>query len=374
MTGWRRPLLVAAAVVAVAIALWVALRIPRTLAIFLIAAFVASAVGPTVRRLERRMHVSLAIATVFVTLLLALVVVALLVIPAAVVQFEALLANAPDYVIASQDVVKKAQVAWMNGCGTRVPFPHGFELQNEIGSRVGDAIGWFVASLGTLLVNAATTLLVGIAALILSYFLVAQRQSIRSSTLALLPVSRRDSVGALLDEIAMIFGAYVGGQVLLTTIVGVAIWVALTVLHCNFALLVAVIGGIAYAVPVFGMLFTQVLAALLALPQGGWEVAWVSVAIFAIGRVADYVLVPKIMSESVGVSPIAVIFVVAAGGELFGVPGLILGIPAAALARVLFKYFVTPYIVQLQTRPPESGPVVGVAVEKNGESVIVEVR
>jgi predicted PurR-regulated permease PerM len=51
------------------------------------------------------------------------------------------------------------------------------------------------------------------------------------------------------------------------------------------------------------------------------------------------VLVPKIMGTSIGVSPIGVMFAVFAGGELFGFPGLILGIPAAALIKILWRYF-----------------------------------
>jgi hypothetical protein len=56
------------------------------------------------------------------------------------------------------------------------------------------------------------------------------------------------------------------------------------------------------------------------------------------------------MSESVGVSPITVMFAIFAGGELFGVPGLILGIPAAALLKVLFGYFVQPYVLRMQSQ------------------------
>jgi predicted PurR-regulated permease PerM len=56
-------------------------------------------------------------------------------------------------------------------------------------------------------------------------------------------------------------------------------------------------------------------------------------------RVSDNLLVPKIMSDSVGVSPIVVMFAVFAGGELFGLPGLLLGIPAAALAKVAWRFF-----------------------------------
>jgi hypothetical protein len=73
-------------------------------------------------------------------------------------------------------------------------------------------------------------------------------------------------------------------------------------------------------------------------------------------------------------------FAVFAGGELFGIPGLILGIPAAALLKVLFGYFVQPYVVRMQSGGAETNVHVDVAVEEpepreaqNGESVVVSV-
>ncbi|BDE05266.1 hypothetical protein WPS_05420 [Vulcanimicrobium alpinum] len=150
--------------------------------------------------------------------------------------------------------------------------------------------------------------------------------------------------------------------------------------HFTFALLVAVICALGYAVPFVGMVVAQVIAAVLAAPQGTGMVVWVTIAIFVIARVADNVLVPRIMSQSLGVSPITVMFAVFAGGELFGLPGLILGIPAAALLRVLFGYFVQPYVVQMQTRAENIGAAnvhVDVAIDDPaadaGESVVVAV-
>jgi predicted PurR-regulated permease PerM len=95
-------------------------------------------------------------------------------------------------------------------------------------------------------------------------------------------------------------------------------------------------------------------------------VIYVSVVIFIIARIADSVLVPKIMADAVGVSPIAVMFAVFAGGELFGLPGLILGIPAAALVRVLFIYFVLPWIVRAQN--PDLEPL----LREHREAIVVE--
>jgi predicted PurR-regulated permease PerM len=142
-----------------------------------------------------------------------------------------------------------------------------------------------------------------------------------------------------------------------------------------------VICGIGYAVPFVGMLVAQVVAALLAIPQGTGMVIWVSIVVFVVARVADNLLVPKIMSQSVGVSPITVMFAVFAGGELFGFAGLILGIPAAALIKVLFGYFVQPYIVRMQSQDESRGAEgvhVDVSVDAGGttkppESVVVSV-
>jgi hypothetical protein len=100
---------------------------------------------------------------------------------------------------------------------------------------------------------------------------------------------------------------------------------------------------------------------------------YVTVAIFLIARIADNVLVPKIMADAVGVSPIAVMFAVFAGGELFGLPGLVLGIPAAALVRVLFTYFALPWIVRAQN--PDLDQLLHhdrITVEENGVTVTVE--
>ena len=140
-------------------------------------------------------------------------------------------------------------------------------------------------------------------------------------------------------------------------IVGAAVWAVLTPAHFAFALLVAVACAFGYAVPFFGMIVAQVIGAVLAIPQGTTMVVYVTVAIFVIARIADSVLVPKVMADAVGVSPIGVMFAVFAGGELFGLWGLVLGIPAAALVRVLFSYFVLPWILRAQQADPQQ-PVV----------------
>ncbi len=136
----------------------------------------------------------------------------------------------------------------------------------------------------------------------------------------------------------------------------------------KYALILGIIAGVGYAIPIIGGLITQVIALVLCAPQGLGVIVWVQIIIFGIERISDNVLVPKIMGDSVGVSPIGVMFAVFAGGELFGLPGLLLGIPAAALVKILWRYFVAPWLHrELGDKPaPKPAPVPAPSVPESG--------
>jgi predicted PurR-regulated permease PerM len=344
----RRTLITLVAILVVlALGAFVA-RIPRTMTVFLIAAFISFGATPLVRRLESRMPRSVAIGVVYLALLGAVVVLAVVVIPVTYAQVLSLLFHAPDYVTASQELVARADSTLQARLGNRVLLPSVEALQAEVGTRVAGVLSRALDSVGAIVIGTANALFIGVSALILSVFFVSRGKRFGHSLLEFVPPRKRDQAAKLFDEIASIFGHFVAGQAFLCAMVGVMVYLVLLALRFHFALLVAVICGLGYAVPFVGMIVAQILALVLALPQGGAMAAEVSVAIFFISRVADNLLVPKVMSDSVGVSPIGVMFAVFAGGELFGIPGLLLGIPAAALIKVLFKYFVQPYVLRMQ--------------------------
>jgi predicted PurR-regulated permease PerM len=331
-----------------AAAAFIGIHIPRTLSIFLVAAFIAFGAAPLVMRLEHVMPRPGAIAVVYVGLLGALVVLALVIVPITYAQLIVLVNHASDYVGASEDAVGALEHFVRARVGNRVELPTSTEMQAEVGSRVGSAFSLTLASLAGIVVSALNAFIVGASALILSVFLLARGREVRRGVLGLVPASRRAKTNALLVEVASIFGHFVSGQLLLCAIVGACVWLVLAPAHFAFSLLVAVICALGYAVPFFGMIVAQAFALALALLQGPTMAAYVTIAIFVIARIADSVLVPKIMADAVGVSPIGVMFAVFAGGELFGMWGLVLGIPAAALVRVMFTYFVLPWLVRMQ--------------------------
>ena len=316
----RRILTTVWGLILLGIAVWLAMRIPRTVSIFVTAAVIALGVHPITQFLERWMRRPLAIACVYLVILGSLIVTALLVIPTAISQTEAVIVGLPDQFAVFERYVTRLQTDLQARFGSDV-LPSAFtNLKGVMAGHISEWGTLALASIGPVLVNTATVLFMLISATILSIFFLASGDRIRRQMLSVVPHSREHEVAQVLDEVVHIFGGFVAGQSVLCAITGISIWLLLWAFGYKFALLMGIFCGVAYAVPFVGMLVAQVVAAVLAAPQG-WAMVWeVTIVIFVISRIADNILVPKIMAPHVGVSPIAVMFGVFAGGELFGVP------------------------------------------------------
>ncbi len=355
-------------------ALWFASRIPRTLSVFVIAAFIAFGVDPILRRLERRMPRAWAIAVIYIALLVIIVVLALLVVPATLGQIQSIAVDTPTYISVSQSWVDTTQRFLAHHFGKSYLPPGYNDLRGYLVAQASFALNSLLASLTGILIGTFTAAFIGVSALVLSAFFLMRGDSVADGLYALLPPGRRAAARGLGTELAQVFGSYVAGQAALCTITGALIFAFTLVTGFKFALLLGIIAGLAYAVPFFGMLVAQLIGLVLAAPQGLQTVIWVQVIVFTIARISDNLLVPKIMSESVGVSPIVVMFAVFAGGELFGLPGLLLGIPAAALAKVAWRFFRSPPVSQDDVPVPPDLSVPSVEMTTEVTSTVVKVR
>jgi predicted PurR-regulated permease PerM len=316
---------------------WVTRLIPHTLAIFAIAAFIAFGARPVVLRLEHwRLPKWLAVTLVYLFLILIVAVVLFIIVPMAVGQVRTLIANAPLYA----SIVHGWLTNLRDALETRFPtlqIPAGNIAQGGA-QGLGTFASGAVSSIGAIVIDTATWVFVAFAAIVLSvYFLLNDDQLAEGFTL-LFPVHRRAMARKILTEVTDVFGKYISGQVLVSAITGIVIAAITSAIGFKYSLIIGLISAIAYAIPIIGMLIAQVIALVLSAPQGGWMMLWVQVIMFGMARISDMVLVPKIMGTTIGVSPIGVMFAVFAGGELFGFWGLILGIPVAALIKILWRY------------------------------------
>jgi predicted PurR-regulated permease PerM len=127
---------------------------------------------------------------------------------------------------------------------------------------------------------------------------------------------------------------------------GVIYALGLSFVGLNYALLIGILAGLASIVPYLGFVVGIAAALLIAFFQfdSYLPIALVC-AVFAIGQMVEsFVLTPLLVGDRIGLHPVAVIFAILAGGQLFGFMGILLALPIAAVIMVLLRHLHKGYI------------------------------
>jgi predicted PurR-regulated permease PerM len=149
------------------------------------------------------------------------------------------------------------------------------------------------------------------------------------------PLDRRRALRAFLDEVEAKVGAYLRGQVLVCAVIGLLALAVFSALRLPHAPTLGLVYAVGEAVPVLGPVVGTAVAALVALSVGKTMVLWVLAAAAALQLVESYLLVPRVMDRTVGISPLVTLLAISAFGSVLGLAGAILAIPLAAVAQLL---------------------------------------
>ena len=157
---------------------------------------------------------------------------------------------------------------------------------------------------------------------------------------ALVPRDHAETVSRLALESSAVLGAFLRGQLLVMLVLGVLYGIGLSLVGLNLGILIGIVAGVLTFVPYLGPATVILLGGIAALVQyGDWQHLLGVLAVFSVGQVIEsYWLTPKLVGDRIGLHPVAVIFAVLAGGQLFGFLGMLLALPVAAIANVLLRY------------------------------------
>ncbi len=177
-----------------------------------------------------------------------------------------------------------------------------------------------------------------------------------------LPREHAQKIRCQLSLIDGILANYCRGQLSVCVILAVGYSVALGILGLEYGLAVGLIAGIISFVPYVGTIFGLSLAGGLAYIQfGGLEFVGVVAGVFLIGQIVEgYILTPKLVGERIGLNAVWVLFSLLAGGSLFGLVGVLLAVPVAAIIGVAMRFFFDRYLqssLYLGSKKNGSGPV-----------------
>ncbi len=151
----------------------------------------------------------------------------------------------------------------------------------------------------------------------------------------LLPEHRVVQINETLSEVNIVVGKFLRGQLLDGLIIAIMSSVGLTLVGLDFAVFIGFFAGLANIIPYFGPILGMIPAVIVALLTGGVTQALLAVLVlFIIQQLDSAIISPRVVGASTGLHPVFVLTAVVFGGYFWGIPGMLLAVPAAAILKL----------------------------------------
>ena len=313
---------------------------------FLMGALLAYLGDPLVDRLEaRKLSRTAAVIVVFVVILLVVLSLPLVLLPLIEQQITALVTKIPQYIDWLQNTVVPFLSEKLNVDAS---------LFNIETVKKSIAMHWRdVGGIAGYIINTVTTsgfaLVAMLANLVLvpvvTFYLLRDWDVLVDKIHHLLPRKQEPVISKLAKESDLVLGQFLRGQLTVMVALGTVYTLGLWIVGLDLALLVGMIAGLVSFVPYLGFIVGILLAGVAAIMQFGDVMYLLYVAIvFAVGQSLEgMVLTPLLVGDKIGLHPVAVIFAVMAGGQLFGFVGILIALPVAAVVVVILRYIYGVY-------------------------------
>ena len=275
---------------------------------------------------EKKKTRGFAILLAYLVAILLLVLLAWLVIPQIVDSIAMLFTNFPSYIQSVQDMLGMAQERF------------GVDLSSA--TKVLDDSEAMVKEIYSM-ASAAMPQITSIAA---SIYMLADKEhllhQLRTLAHAFLPEKAAENTLRICHYANVNFTGFFVGKIIDSAIIGVITFVAMAILRLDFALLISVFIGITNIIPVFGPFIGAIPSIFILLLVDPIQAVIFGVLILVIQQVDGNFIGPKILGSSIGISALWILFSIVVGGDLFGLVGMVVGVPLFATFYGLAREFV----------------------------------
>ncbi|MCQ8895429.1 AI-2E family transporter [Limnobacter humi] len=336
-------LLTLALVLAGLVALWSVLA--PFVAAFFLAYLMANPSRWVYKKLRGRLPLSLCAVLTFVLLVVVLLSFGLLFIPVVNTQLELIENNLPQLLLN----IKQTVLPWL-----QQTFGWNWAMDSET-FRAKVALLMkenrdSLAELSTALVRSGSASVLGITGfvsltVISTLFILPGWLQMSSNAKQFFPPHVWKRFSPLLREMDEVLGEYVKGVVIVIAFLSVYYSVGLSLAGLKSGWAIGILAGLLSIVPYLGLTVAMVVAVLTSALelQGVWPIAWV-LLVFVSGQLIEgFVLTPMVVGDKIGLSALAVIFALAFFGALFGLVGVFLALPLAAIAKVVYQHTLAAY-------------------------------
>lgn len=175
---------------------------------------------------------------------------------------------------------------------------------------------------------------------VVSIYLLSERSDIKNFIKNLLNATcskkTYNKIARYYSKTNVIFYQFISGQIIDAVVVGLITSVAMTIMEVKYSVLLGFLIGLLNIIPYFGAIVGVIIAVIITIFTGGIKKAlWMAIVVVVLQQVDSNVINPRILGNSLKISPILVIFSVTFFGAYFGVLGMFLAVPTIALIKVI---------------------------------------
>ena len=305
-------------ILATIVGVWLFLQLRAIVLLVVVALVFAGTFNPLVEWMERRGIKRLyALTLLFFALLLATSLLIFLTVPPFLEQLAQIVRDAPHH--------RDQLIALLQQRDFTAPLARA--LQNagleQTFTRIENSLVGYTPEILTALGWAVTTLF-------LAFYLLADGKRMQGTIYAIVPRDYHMRLARILQNLEVIVGGYMRGQLITSVAVGLFTYVLLVICGVPNALSLALFAAVVDVIPFIGALLATAPAVLVALSQGLPTGLVVLVALFIYQEIENRILIPKVYGHALRLAPVTVVLALLAGGLLLGVIGALLALPIAA--------------------------------------------
>ena len=194
-------------------------------------------------------------------------------------------------------------------------------------------------------VNAVTSIFDIFVAVIVSVYILSERDEIlgflKKFACAIFKDRTYKNIDKYFNNSNEIFFKFIASQFLDAIVVGILVTIAMTIMGIKYAPLLGFFIGLFNMIPYVGAIIAVAISAVITLITGGLTQAiWMLIVVIILQQIDANIINPKIVGQSLKVSPLLVIFAITVGGAYFGMLGMFLAVPVSAVVRILVEDYV----------------------------------
>lgn len=212
----------------------------------------------------------------------------------------------------------------------------------DLANQAVDRAASFSVELAKRIVNAvfifASQIVELVVVPVLTYYLLKDWRSLQAGFINAFSPAYQSRLRQVLHETGRVISGYIQGQVVISIIMGLLVFVGMYILGIDYPLVLGLLAALTEAIPVVGPIIGAVPAVLLAFIADPALAVKVIIFYIVIQQIENHLIVPKIMGHTIDLHPTLVILSLLIGGSLYGVVGMMLAVPITAILRVLARH------------------------------------